>query len=306
MADPHPMKIKAPAPWFGGKRTLAPTIVQELGAHTSYFEPFCGCAAVLFAKAVSKNETVNDLHWDLTNLIEVLASDVFAPQLYVSVQKAVVSDVLLERATEELAKPIDHCERNTRAYWYFVVSWMARNGLAGTSETNYQLAARWTAGGGSPAVRFRSAVDSIPAWHERLRNVVVLNRDAFAIIPKFEDAEHVAIYVDPPYPKETRSSQSKNSTKGHSGRYLHEFDDEGEPLLGGQDDHARLADMLREFKHARIVVSSYDCERIRRLYEGWTVRECTANKQLAQANARGNHRTAAPEILLMNGRSYAP
>lgn len=44
------MKIRAIAPWFGGKRTLAEEIVRELGKHTQYFEPFCGSAAVLFAK----------------------------------------------------------------------------------------------------------------------------------------------------------------------------------------------------------------------------------------------------------------
>ena len=36
------MKIKAIAPWFGGKRTMAPDIVEQLGPHTQYFEPFCG------------------------------------------------------------------------------------------------------------------------------------------------------------------------------------------------------------------------------------------------------------------------
>ena len=39
------MKIRALAPWFGGKRTLAPAIVQQLGKHTQYFEPFCGSMA---------------------------------------------------------------------------------------------------------------------------------------------------------------------------------------------------------------------------------------------------------------------
>lgn len=29
----HVLKIKAIAPWFGGKRTMAPDIVKELGQH---------------------------------------------------------------------------------------------------------------------------------------------------------------------------------------------------------------------------------------------------------------------------------
>ncbi len=43
-------KITAIAPWFGGKRTLAPRIIEALGKHTAYWEPFCGSMAVLLAK----------------------------------------------------------------------------------------------------------------------------------------------------------------------------------------------------------------------------------------------------------------
>ena len=69
------MKIKAIAPWFGGKRTMAPDIVAQLGKHTQYFEPFCGSMAVLFGKPRSMHETVNDLHGDLINLALVLQGE---------------------------------------------------------------------------------------------------------------------------------------------------------------------------------------------------------------------------------------
>jgi len=62
------MKIKAIAPWFGGKRNLAPRIVELLGKHRVYWEPFCGSMAVLMAKLPCVMETVNDLHADLINL----------------------------------------------------------------------------------------------------------------------------------------------------------------------------------------------------------------------------------------------
>lgn len=64
-------KIKAIAPWFGGKRNLAPDIVKALGKHTAYWEPFCGSMAVLLAKPESASETVCDLHEDVTNLARV-------------------------------------------------------------------------------------------------------------------------------------------------------------------------------------------------------------------------------------------
>ena len=70
------MKIGAIAPWFGGKRTMAPAIVKQLGtSFKQYFEPFCGSMAVLFSMEARGFETCNDLHGDLINLAKVLASE---------------------------------------------------------------------------------------------------------------------------------------------------------------------------------------------------------------------------------------
>ena len=56
------MRINAIVPWFGSKRYLAPRIVEQLGPHRAYWEPFCGSLAVLLAKPVASQETVCDLH----------------------------------------------------------------------------------------------------------------------------------------------------------------------------------------------------------------------------------------------------
>lgn len=299
------MKIKAIAPWFGGKRTMAPLIVQQLGKHTQYFEPFCGSMAVLFAKPTSMHETVNDLHGDLVNLAMVLQDEKTAVDLYERLQRTLFCEGLLEQAESVLSGEwrtanSDEPERDVgRAYWYFLASWMGRNGVAGTKATDYQLAVRWTANGGTPTIRFRSCTDSLPAWHERLKNVVILKRNAFDIIPKFDDQSHVAIYVDPPYPAESRGGGK--GIGGHSGTYLHEFSHDS--LFG--DDHQRLAEMLKVFKRARIVVSSYDCLRIRELYDGWTFVDCARQKNLHQQNGRGKRNKEAPEVLIINGPPYA-
>ena len=50
---------------------------------------------------------------------------------------------------------------------------------------------------------YLSAVDGLPDAHERLRRVLVLNRDAVDVISS-EDAEHTLFYLDPPYPHSTR------------------------------------------------------------------------------------------------------
>lgn len=91
-------KIKAIAPWFGGKRTLAPKVVEQLGKHTQYFEPFCGSMAVLFAKEPSQKETVNDLHADLVNLANVLSRISSAEDLYDRLSRTLFSQGILETA----------------------------------------------------------------------------------------------------------------------------------------------------------------------------------------------------------------
>lgn len=297
------MKIKAIAPWFGGKRTMAPLIVQQLGTKfRQFFDPFCGSMAVLFAMEPAGSETVNDLHGDLINLANVLqSSDVDC--LYDRCMRTLVSESLLEQAEEVLANPIDepselnYCKID-RAYWYFVASWMGRNGTAGTAATTYQLAVRWTPNGGSPATRFRSAVESIPQWHHRLQNVVILRRDAFEVIKRIDDEAHTAIYVDPPYPRESRGNG--RGAQGASSTYLHEFTHDS--LYG--DDHERLTKLLREFNRARIVVSTYDCPRYRDLYAGWTFIDCARMKNLHQQNGRGQRAKEAPEVLIVNGEAY--
>lgn len=307
------MKVKALAPWFGGKRTMAPEIVRELGKHGQYFEPCCGSMAVLLAKPPCQKETVNDLHGDLINLARVVADPDNAPVLYERLQSVFVSEYLLVEARGHLESMEGSGKSTTllndspisgphisRAFWYFVASWMGRNGTAGTARIDYQIAVRWTKGGGSPTVRWRNAVDSLPEWHRRLQNVVILSRDLFRILDRFEDVSQTAIYFDPPYPSETRS---KGATKnGRGGKYLHEFNHEA--LFGEGDDHARAAEILRSYKRARIVVSSYDCERVRELYDGWTFVDHARQKHLHSQNGRGARPKEAPEVLIINGPSY--
>lgn len=137
-------------------------------------------------------------------------------------------------------------------------------------------------------------------WHERLRNVVILRRDAFSIMDRFEDCAGTALYVDAPYTDDSRSLGNRKN--GAGGKYKHEFD-HGGTMFG--DDHSRLAEILRGYKKARIVVSYYDDARIRELYEGWTFVEHTRQKRLHAQNGRGARPKEAPEVLIINGPSYA-
>ncbi len=280
------MQLKAIAPWFGSKRTMAKTIIEELGPHTAYWELFGGSATVLLVKERSPQETFIDLHSGLVNLARVLQEPSQAEALHWRASLTLSSTEIFRTSQEWI---LNHPQETgtEAAYHYFICSWMGRNGTAGCLRTNYQPAIRFTPGGGSSATRWRSAAESIPEWHDRLRNVSIIQRDAFEIIEKIADVENVAIYCDPPYLDKTLARSSK---------YLHGFE---------ESDHVRLAEMLGKFEHARIVVSYYDDPRLAELYPGWTKRECYRQKNLHVQNRRGAGTCVAPEVLLLNGKSFA-
>lgn len=290
---PTPMLLTAIAPWFGSKRTLAPEIVRQLGQHQFYFEGCFGSLAVVMAKEPSDHEQVCDLHGAIVNLAATIRCEIAAADLYERLQRVLYCDELYAESKAWLSanEEPNPGQGHDWAYHYFVASWMGRNGVAGTAHVNYQIATRWTQGGGSGPLRFRNAVESIPAWHERLRNVHILRRDLFDVLPKIEDADGVAIYVDPPYLSETVASNS---------RYACDF---------APAQHERLAEILCGFRKARVVVSYYASPQLQTLYPGWTVIDCSRHKHLHTQNKRGSKRTEAPEVILANGpefRSAAP
>lgn len=311
------MKLKAILPYFGGKRTMAPKIIEQLGDHVAYFEPFCGSMSVLLAKESCAHETVIDLHGALTNLAWVLKDESMAFDLYGRVARTMFSEDIFQEAANHYDEHFDEPAPNVEAaYWYVVLCWMGRNGIAGTSFRNrgakHALAMRYSLGGGSPAVRWNSVSESIPDWHYRLKNVIILRRDFFTCLGLLWDGPKTAIYADPTYLPETRSGYHDS---GGFSRYVHELTSKttsaGTSLFDktptAEDDHERLSRILKTFKEARIVVSYYDCERIRQLYEGWTFIDCAMKKNLSRQNTmggRGTSEAVAPEILIVNGPEY--
>ncbi len=275
------MKITAIAPWFGGKRTLAPRIVAELGPHKSYWEPFCGSMAVLFEKTACSSETVNDLNGDVTNLARVIASE-SGPDLFARLLRTMFAEPLVIEARER--RRAGGMGDLDAAYWFFVESWAGRNGVAGTRQSNTAFCVRYTSNGGDPAVRFRSAVASIPAWAHRLMGVTVLTRDGFDLLARVEDKLGTVIYADPPYLE-----------KGAA--YVHDFDGL---------HHKQLANLLSRFTKTRTVVSYYEHPRLAELYPGWTKVSIEVSKAMASQGARDSRNDIrATEVLLINGPSFS-
>lgn len=296
------MTIKALAPWFGSKRTLAPRIVAELGKHRVYWEVFAGSMAVLMAKPTCVMETVNDLHGDIINLARVVQREDLAVELFARMSRTLMHEGLMHEAAERMRArgnvPAGDEPSLERAAEYMLCAWLGRNGVAGTQSYNQGFCVRYTANGGHAAKRFQSVTASIPAWLERLRNVTILNRNTRDIMPRIRDEKGTAIYLDPPYVE-------KGAT------YVHDFDDgqEWAGMFCGDAErpmsHSELAEMAGRFKKARVVVSYYDHPTVRELYKGWTFVPCPVTKALVNQMRRDTVDGAekAPEVLIINGPS---
>lgn len=279
------MKIKALAPWFGGKRNMAPLIVEIMGLHRVYWEPFCGSMAVLMAKPACSMETVNDLHGDLINLARVIQDKELGFQLYDKLSRTLCAEQFFRESRERWicsTETNDHPDLD-RAYDYFVATWMGMNGVSGTERCNYQFSMRWTAGGGQGATRWANVVGSIPAWHKRLRSVLITQRDAFELIDNIKDETETVIYCDPPYLEK-------------SDKYIHDFDDE---------HHERLAQSLKRFKKARVFISYYDHPKLDELYGDWDKIYTPKTRQSLRNATRGKKKKArlqSVEVILSNNQ----
>jgi DNA adenine methylase len=79
--------FKAPFPWFGGKRRVAPLVWDAIGDVGNYVEPFAGSLAVLLARphwpfVATRTETVNDIDGYVVNAWRAIAADPEAVAAY--------------------------------------------------------------------------------------------------------------------------------------------------------------------------------------------------------------------------------
>src|SRR4051794_19510946 len=69
------VSFKTPITYYGGKQKLVPHILPKIPKHNLYAEPFCGGAAIFFAKEQSEIEVLNDTNRELINFYRVVQND---------------------------------------------------------------------------------------------------------------------------------------------------------------------------------------------------------------------------------------
>ncbi|ONH62328.1 methyltransferase [Frankia sp. CcI49] len=272
--------MKPPFPYYGGKSRLAPWIASLLPAHQVYVEPFCGSSSVLFAKTPAAHEVINDLDGNVVTFFQMLRD---RPNELVRACRLSPYSREEYRAAR-LDEDVDDLERARRVFVRASQGFNA-NGLSRGRPGSWSNGHRQ--GRRSQAAQVADLADRLYEVADRLRGVVVENRDALELIPAY-DGPRTAIYADPPYLAETRSSLAAGGGQRASD-YWH---DSSEP-----DNHRALAAVLRKCRGA-VLLSGYDSDLYAELYGDWWRTSMSVTRPTT--NRAGGTGTSAVEVLWSN------
>lgn len=225
---------KSPLKWHGGKQPMLDKLLPLVPRHIHYVEPYAGGLAMLLALDQNgRSEVANDLDGHLTNFWRVLRDESLFKSLVRQCQATPFSREVYEYAADVLTYNEDDVERA----WAFFVR--VRMSMAGRQHCFTPLSKRRTRRGmNEQASAWLSAIDGLPEVHDRLRRVVVLNKDAMDVIFE-EDSEDTFFYLDPPYLPETRTAPSV---------YRHEM---------SEQQHDMLLDLILKVK-GKVLISGYE------------------------------------------------
>lgn len=215
--------------WHGGKWMLAPWVLAHCPEHRTYVEPFGGAGSVLMRKPRSYAEVWNDLDGEVVNLFQVLRSD-RAGVLVDALRLTPFARDEFAAAYEPSAEPVERARRLA------IRSFMGFGSNGHSRSTGFR--ANSNRSGTTPAHDWSNYPEALALAVERLRGVVIENRDA-QLVMAAHDGPTTLHYVDPPYVLATRSDPSKD--------YAHEMT---------EDDHAALLVFLRGLS-GMVVLSGY-------------------------------------------------
>ena len=205
--------------WHGGKWKLAPWIIGYFPEHRVYVEAFGGAASVLMQKRRSYGEVYNDLDQEVVNLFRVLQDDGMAAELRQKLHLTPFAREEFELGYLDSEDPVERARR------LVILCFMGFGSNGHNKATRTGFRANSNRSGTTPAHDWSNYPDRLPAIIERLRGIVIENRDALEVMAQHDSVETLH-YVDPPYVWETSSSAM------HRNRcYTHELDAAGHERL---------------------------------------------------------------------------
>ena len=220
--------LRAPFPYFGGKRRAASLVWEALGNVDHYVEPFAGSAAVLLARPhVGRCETINDRDGMVANFWRavkaqpddvaeacdwpVIEADLHARHLWLIGQR--------ESLTERLIADPDWCDPKAAGWWCWgACAWIGDGWCSerpsrklphlGDEGRGVHRPSRRGAAFSDDAVAFATTAEWLRALSDRLRAVRVASGDWGRVVAspttlfpagRGDAAYRCGVFLDPPY-----------------------------------------------------------------------------------------------------------
>lgn len=232
--------------YHGGKWILAPWIISHFPTHRVYTETFGGGASVLIRKSRSYSEVYNEKDGEMVNLFRVVRDQGNALRRMLELTPFARTE--FKESYQPAADPIEQARRTViRSFMGF--------GSAGASGANTGFRANSNRSGTTPANDWANYPECVPALIDRLKGVVIENREAADVLAQHDSTETLH-YIDPPYVLDTRSMKNPYCKKG----YRFELTDE---------QHRDLAAAVLPLA-GMVVLSGYACDLYdKELYRDW-------------------------------------
>ncbi len=240
----------------GGKWRIAPWVIEFLPAHRVYVEPFGGAFSVGMRKPPSRIEVYNDLDEQVVSLFRVLRDPDQAEELR---RRLMLTNFSRQEHKEAWIPTADVVESARR----LVIRSFQSFGTKGSCERN-GWRTRTSQSVWSPCVAWNSWPEEVPAFVERLRDVIIECAPYDKLLDVY-DATDTLWFVDPPYPLATRQASTRRV-------YVHEMSDA---------EHVDLLDRLRQLK-GMVAVCSYGNDLYREALSDWRLVQKDARTQVSR------------------------
>ncbi len=228
--------MKGPVAYIGGKNRIANQIIEIFSEHKTFVEVFSGGAQVLFHKAPSAVEVLNDLDGDVVTFFRVC--QLHYEELVRYLKFVLISREWFDRLQAQDPNALTDVQRAAR---FFYLQKNAYAGLVRKRKFGYSVA--------EPS-RFNPerVPELIEETHKRLARVQIEQLPYQEVLKRY-DRPATLFYLDPPY----------------YGRKLYNFN-------FAEADFIELAKRLCDL-HGKFILSLNDVPEVRRIFHRFYLRE---------------------------------
>ena len=181
--------MKTPISYYGGKQLMARYILPNIPPHSIYIEPFCGGAAIFFAKPKSNLEILNDTNRELINFYEQIKNNFV--DLEKEIRISLHSRDLHRKAWAIYCNP-DMFSELKRAWAVWVLSSQGFGGMISNSWGRDKTQNK------TVKMLHNKRDNFTEEFAVRLQEVSLECRDAIKVITS-TDSKDCFHYIDPPY-----------------------------------------------------------------------------------------------------------